>query len=457
MAGMSLTTGLISGMDTGGLISQLMQVEANPQTLLKTQLTATKNDATAYRSVNTRFDALRTAAEALTKPSTWALTKATSSSSTVTATTGSSALPGSVTFAVTSLAATHAVVSDADWSASTAEFGLSSLEVWNADRTVLTGTIPVPSSTAGSPATLADAVAAINASSLKLTASAVQVADGKYRLQVTAKDSGSAAGFSFGPADTYDVVTSGADATLKVGTGVGAYTVTSASNTFADLMPDTTLTVTAAAPATQITVGVASDPDAVAAKVSALVSAANSVLTSIDSTASGDGAVLRGDSTLRALASQILDAASYAVGGDGNAGVAGLNLNKSGSIDFTVADFTAKLKADPALVQRLFAGTPASGSTPAVAGIAGRLQQLAKNASDATTGSLTMLANGSDAAAKELTDRISDWDLRLALRKDTLTRQFTAMETALGTLQNQSSWLSSQINSLPSWSSSSKS
>jgi flagellar hook-associated protein 2 len=31
------------------------------------------------------------------------------------------------------------------------------------------------------------------------------------------------------------------------------------------------------------------------------------------------------------------------------------------------------------------------------------------------------------------------------------------METALGTLKNQSSWLTSQINALPSWSSSSKS
>src|SRR3954452_3685434 len=215
MAGRSLSTGLISGMDTGSLITQLMQVEANPQTLLKNKLTAIQADAAAYRAVNTRFDALKTAAEALTKPATWSTTKASSSSSTVTASSGSSALPGSVTFAVTALATTHAVVSDATWTAPTVEFGLSSLEVWNADRTVQTGTIPVPSSKAGSPATLADAVAAINASNLKLSASAVQVEDGKFRLQVTAKDSGKAAGFSFGTADSFDVVTAGANAQLK--------------------------------------------------------------------------------------------------------------------------------------------------------------------------------------------------------------------------------------------------
>jgi flagellar hook-associated protein 2 len=51
--------------------------------------------------------------------------------------------------------------------------------------------------------------------------------------------------------------------------------------------------------------------------------------------------------------------------------------------------------------------------------------------------------------AKDITDRIADWDLRLAKRKETLTAQFTAMETALSSLKNQSTWLAGQINSLP--------
>ena len=51
---------------------------------------------------------------------------------------------------------------------------------------------------------------------------------------------------------------------------------------------------------------------------------------------------------------------------------------------------------------------------------------------------------------KDYQDRIDAWDLRLAKRKETLTRQFTAMETALSSLKNQSTWLAGQINSLPS-------
>ena len=60
-------------------------------------------------------------------------------------------------------------------------------------------------------------------------------------------------------------------------------------------------------------------------------------------------------------------------------------------------------------------------------------------------------ANGQDSLIKDIQDRIANWDLRLAKREETLTRQFTAMETALSHAENQSSWLAGQINSLPSW------
>ena len=117
-------------------------------------------------------------------------------------------------------------------------------------------------------------------------------------------------------------------------------------------------------------------------------------------------------------------------------------------------------------MQKLFVGAPANTGVdpvdpnddqPAVTGLGATLQALAAGATDTTTGTITLMATSSDSLAKDLQSRIDDWDMRLALRKDTLTRQFTAMETALGTLQNQSSWLASQIGSLPSWSSSSKS
>src|SRR4028118_886168 len=58
--------GLVSGLDTTSLVSQLVAAEALPQTRLKNQMSAAQAAADAYREVNTKVDAVRTAAAALT-------------------------------------------------------------------------------------------------------------------------------------------------------------------------------------------------------------------------------------------------------------------------------------------------------------------------------------------------------------------------------------------------------
>jgi flagellar hook-associated protein 2 len=470
MAGMSLSTGLISGMDTGTIITQLMQVEANPQTLLKTQLNTTGSKTTAYQTLNSKFDALKAAADALQADATWTAAKASASTTSVSAAAGTAATTGSLTFNVDTVAATHTVISNQTWTMTgtqtpaTVGFGSNSLDITVAG---VTTNLALDTNADGT-ATLAEAVAAINAkTSLGLTASAVQTSTGAYRLQVTANKSGAtAANFQVGAAGTYGIVTQGVDAQLTVGTGAAKYQVTSPTNTFTGLLNDTTVTVSA--PATGVTVTVASDPAAITAKVQSFVDAANAALGSITAytSSSSKAAVLKGDSALRTLSSQILDAVSSAVGGSSSA-VAGLQLSKSGSLEFKANTFNAELATDPALVKKIFTGASANdgvdgiaGNTddvPAATGMAAKLSALAAAATDDTTGTITLLSSSNTTKAKDLQSRIDDWDIRLALRKQTLTRQFTAMETALGSLQNQSSWLSSQIGSLPSWSASNKS
>ncbi|GAB3356558.1 flagellar filament capping protein FliD [Modestobacter lapidis] len=447
MAGMNV--GLISGMDTASLIGQLMQVEANPQTLLKRKLAETQNDAAAYREVNTKFDALRDAAELLTRTTTWAAATASSSSTAVTVTAAPGATAGSVSFGVTSLAAKHAVFSsDAPWAATTTAFGPTSLTLTPEDTATPATTIAIPAG-----ATLGEAVTTINDAGAGVTAALVNTGSG-YRLQLTSTAAGAASEFAVTGLPT-TVLTQASDAKLRVGTDAVGYDVTSTTNTFKDLMPGVTLTVSQTGG--PVTVGVASDPEAVATAVESLVAAANAVLTNIDkhtSTKTGSIAVLKGDSTLRGLTGKVLEAVSYAIGG-ASAAQAGIQLTRDGEITFTKATFIAALESSPALAQQLVNGTPAAGTDPAVPGVAQRLTELAKNATNFTSGTLTLKANSTDSLASDLQDRIEDWDRRLAIRESTLTRQFTAMETALSSLQNQSAWLSSQVSSLPSWSSSS--
>jgi flagellar hook-associated protein 2 len=209
---------------------------------------------------------------------------------------------------------------------------------------------------------------------------------------------------------------------------------------------------------------VSSDPNAVAGTVQKLVDAVNAALTTVKTytnNSKGSTAALKGDYSVNQMAGQLLDAVSFAIGADGSPAKVGFELTKDGKIAFDKNVFVNALNGDPALAQRMVAGTAAGAGPDGVAGntddvtasgIAGRLLQVTTRATNSTSGTLVKMAEGQDTLAEDITEKIEAWDLRLAKRKEALTRQFTAMETALSALKNQSTWLAGQINSLPSWS-----
>jgi flagellar hook-associated protein 2 len=456
--------GLISGMDTTALITQLLRAEANPQTLLKQKLTATQNQASAYRTVNTAFAAVRTAADALTAAGLAATRTAKASAEHVTATAGTAAITGSsITFSVLNLARSQESASAQAWSAG---------EVWSDHQTSerlefrdSAGTV-VEDLAIPPGATLSEVAALINDSDAGVRATVLQRTPGQFELLLASEASGTAGQRDVVAFDAADVEVPGAivetraaeDATLDLGAGRLA---TSSTNTFADLVSGVSVTVSKVDP-DPVTVSVDRDADAVATKMQALVDAVGAALKNVkDLTANepGSKAALKGDTSLRALSGRLLTAVSDAVGGRSPAEV-GLELTRDGAITFDKAVFTAALAADPDLVTRMVSGGPATAGPnrvagdgddlPAVTGIAQRLSDVARIASDSTTGSIIGLAKGRESVATDLQKRIDNWDLRLARRKQVLTRQFTAMETALSSLRNQSTWLAGQINSLPS-------
>lgn len=460
--------GLVSGMDTTSLITQLIQAEAAPQTALKARLSATQTAASAYRTANTTFLAITAAAEALTSSGVSTARKVSSSNSAVTASAVPTAITGSsLTFSVTALASTQTIVSKTSWATPTTDVRASTEPAWPIEILdslgASKGTVNVAAG-----ATLTDAVTAINDADLGVRAAILKVGD-TYRLQLTAETGGSAGAFTVKSA-TEDAVTAGSgfvqtsagqDATLDLG---GGLTATSSTNTFADLLAGVSVTVSKV-DATPVTLTVSTDTDSVTTKVQAMVDAVNAALTEVKratSNAPGSTATLKGDPSLNSLAGRLLDAVSAAVGPDGSAAKIGIQLTRDGKITFDKTKMATALKEDPALVSRMMNGTPASlgvdgvvgggNDVAEVPGLAARVLAVSKNASDATTGSIVALAKGKDTLIKDYQDRIAAWDLRLVKRKEMLTRQFTAMETALSSLKNQSTWLAGQISGLPSWS-----
>jgi flagellar hook-associated protein 2 len=107
----SSVDGLVSGLDTTTIISQLMSIEKQPQDALKTQKSNIGAEIAIYQVLNSKFSTLASAAHGLSLTSGWKTMKATSSSATVTATASSGAASGAISFTVQSLSRAGAVAS----------------------------------------------------------------------------------------------------------------------------------------------------------------------------------------------------------------------------------------------------------------------------------------------------------------------------------------------------------
>jgi flagellar hook-associated protein 2 len=114
---MGTIDGLVSGLNTTQIISQLMQVERLPSQQLINQQSATQSLMSVLQTLNLKVGNLTTAArslvpDAITGQSAWTATTGVSSdTSRATVTAGSTALAGSLRFTVTSLATAASAVS----------------------------------------------------------------------------------------------------------------------------------------------------------------------------------------------------------------------------------------------------------------------------------------------------------------------------------------------------------
>ncbi|HXC75749.1 MAG TPA: flagellar cap protein FliD N-terminal domain-containing protein, partial [Candidatus Acidoferrum sp.] len=156
-------SGLVSGIDTNALISQLMTAAAAPQTALQGQATADQIKISTYQAVNSKLAAVQTAAQALTSSATWSSTTATSSSSTVVATGSTSAQAGSfTTFSVVTVATGQVSTVSAGATIANPAAGLDIIGTDSIDHHIALSD--------GSPATVA---AAVNAAGLAVRASVI--------------------------------------------------------------------------------------------------------------------------------------------------------------------------------------------------------------------------------------------------------------------------------------------
>jgi flagellar hook-associated protein 2 len=445
----STVDGLVSGMDTTSMIASMMKIESQPKTMLQVKVSTAQNVVSSYQSVNAKLKALKTAADDLGQLSTWRGVKptTTSTSATATATGGVTTSTGSVTFDVVSLSkaqATTARVSSTD-----AITDATEIQIQIADADPVTITL-------GEDKTAKGVSDAINAAGVGVKSSVVKTSSGDSVLQLSGTKTGTANAFSIASGlDSVEFKTAVAatDAQIQVGGSDddGGYTVTSATNTFTGLMNGVTLTV--GKEEQNVTLSVAEDVSGIAAKFQALVDAANSTLTEVGDQTAYDadkkvGSPLTGDFMVRQLSQTIMSKVSQGLSftddsvkdADGNSTTVkfgslskfGIQLDRTGQLSFDAEKFTAAYNADPAAIKK------------AGIALADTFETMAGTQSKSVTSAITSRSSAIDS----LNEQIDNWDIRLSARQEALSKQYASLETALGKLKDQSTWLSGQLAGL---------
>lgn len=439
MAATSSIGGLASGLDTASIISQLMALEALPQTKLKTQVTTEQSKVSTLQKVNTGLQALSTSIDGMLAATTgsWATLAATSTNTGVSVAATAAAFPGNFTVTVGQTALSHQaafltphaktdVVTGASTSVLLKRAGDPDLQIDTANGT------------------LEELATAINAADAGVRATLVRTGTSggidQYRLLVESSTTGADQAFDLTDSTGAALlggatVRTGRDASIDI----GGITATSTTNTFADVVPG--VTVTLASNATGAAdIAVSRDATGSSASVKSLIDQVNAVLgqisgaTSTSTTAKG---VLAGDSTLRRV-SGALQEAIYPADGSSMA-TYGVQIDRYGKLTFDADKFAAAYAADPVATAAAFTGPDGFGS---------RVKSVADAASDKYDGSVTNAITNHGTAITRLNENIARWDDRLELRRTSLERQYTALETALSHMQAQSSWLSAQLASM---------
>jgi flagellar hook-associated protein 2 len=213
---------------------------------------------------------------------------------------------------------------------------------------------------------LAAVASAINGANIGASAAAVRIADGQWILQVNAANTGLGNRLSldqdvFAGIGGLTTTSTAQDARISIGSGPGAYSISSNTNSFSNVMPGVTINV--AQTTTQpVTLSVSRDDNATSDAVKRLVDQATALIADINLQTKYDpktkiAGPLAGDATIRRFAEEIRATVTEVVAGSSltSAGNVGITVNRDGTFKFDSAKFRAALSADPAAVERIFA------------------------------------------------------------------------------------------------------
>lgn len=468
-------SGLGSGLDINGLVSQLMAVERQPLTAMARKEASFQAKLSAFGQIKGSLSSLQTAANALKDAARFSATKATvGSDAGFTASTASGAAVGNYAVQVEQLARTQRIATSATTSFDPVDgtvgapqtleirFGKMVGGAFEAGETVDGSFTPG----AGSAKTLEftgssieDLRDAINKGDLGVSASVIDNGTAK-QLVLTSKNTGADQAFSIGGTVGLNY-TPGADAgtssdpvyrlqsSQDARVNIDGIVVTRGSNTVSGAIEGVTLTLSKE---TDKAANLAVSEDFAGARsaIDAFVKAYNDTQTTLKNLTAYNAetkaaSTLTGDSTARSIQSQVRNLLGGALSGLGDTtrlADIGVTFDKDGKLTVDGSKLDAALKDPNRGVAAFFAG---SGDTQ---GLAATVSDGLKNFID-TGGLLAGRTEGINSSIKLIGKQREAFEARLESVQKRYQAQFTALDSTIASMTQTGNYLTQQLASLP--------
>lgn len=468
---MAITSSTTTALDVPKLVSQLMAVERRPIDKLEEKIASYESKISSWGTLSSLVSSFQSASKALST-SLSKLAATPGDSSALSASAGSTAVPGSYAVNVSKLAQSQNLIAAGqvstsaaigDGTATTVTFDFGTISGGTLTDGVYSGATFTPNGGGsasitidGTNNTLEGIRDAINAAALGVTATIVNDGSGApYRLTLTSSSSGAS--------NSIKITTSGGDGSIGSLLGydpegtqnltqtqaaqnaaltVNGIAITSASNTVSEAIQGVTLTLKSTT-STPSSLTVTRDTSAITSAASSFVDAYNALASQIKSRAvygsdTKTAGSLAGDGTLRVMQEQLRGIFNTPASGGTLTSLAqvGLSIQKDGSLRLDSSEFESAMAADFADVTNLL-----SSST----GFATRLEAWAKS---------TLQVDGLiDTRTKSLNQRVSTYNDEIDRLENQMTalekkymKEYTNLNLLLSSMNSTSTYLTQQLN-----------
>ncbi len=453
------SAGVGSGINVESLVSSLMSVEKQPLTKLQTRQSSYESKISALGTLKSALSTLQTAAKALTPAigssaaASLSAYKATLADSTIaTATTTSSAVAGTYSLEVTTLATNqrHALGKTYAAGDPVIDFGADSTRTLTFTKGSTTSTVTIESGQN----TLAGVRDAINKADAGVSASIVTDTSGKQNLLLTATDGGTSNAVTIGGTATFidpaapgsPIAASGAFTQTQAATDavvkMQGISIATKGNKITDAIDGVNLELTKTG---TTTLSVTRDNTDLKSKLDTFVSAYNSLNSSLKSLGAYNAttktaAVLNGDSTLRSVQSQVRNA------------ISSVPDALSSATFKTLSDIGIAFQSDGSLkIDSTKFDKAASTNFSATAEVIGAFGSTLKTTTTnllASNGVIASRTDGLNSSIKSIGNQIDAYETRLTSIEKTYRAKFTALDTAMTSMTTTSSYLSQQLSIL---------